>query len=101
MQQAEGLFQFDFNLPIYENLIVSLVNVWHFLRSTSNQARIKQFLSGGGGRKFNMLKSFQGAKKKYMIKAGMWKRSGGSGHVLMEAEARKVCRFHIIQKSIL
>ena len=27
----------------------------------------------------------------------------GSGHILMEAEARKICRFrfHIIQKSIL
>ena len=29
--------------------------------------------------------------------------SGGSGHILMEAEARKIYRFrfHIIQKSIL
>ena len=29
--------------------------------------------------------------------------SGGSGHILMEAEAQKICRFrfHIIQKSIL
>ena len=27
MQQAEGLFQFDFGLPVYENLIVNLVNV--------------------------------------------------------------------------
>ena len=25
----------------------------------------------------------------------------GSGHILMEAEARKICRFRIIQKSIL
>ena len=33
MQQAEGLFQFDFGLPVYENLIVSLVNACHFLRS--------------------------------------------------------------------
>ena len=38
MQQAEGLFQFDFSLPIYENLIVILVNVFHFLRSTSIHA---------------------------------------------------------------
>ena len=29
--------------------------------------------------------------------------SGGSGHILMEAEARKICRLrlHIIQKSTL
>ena len=25
MQQAEGLFQFGFSVPVYENLIVSLV----------------------------------------------------------------------------
>ena len=25
MQQAEGLFQFEFSVPVYENLIVSLV----------------------------------------------------------------------------
>ena len=36
MQQAEDLFQFDFSLPVYENLTVSLVNVCHFLRNTSN-----------------------------------------------------------------
>ena len=34
MQQAESLFQFDFSPPVYENLIVSLVNVCPFLRST-------------------------------------------------------------------
>ena len=38
MQQAEGLFQFAFSLPVYENLIVSLVHVCHFLRSISNYA---------------------------------------------------------------
>ena len=34
MQQAEGLFPFYFSVPVglYENLIVSLVNVCHFLR---------------------------------------------------------------------
>ena len=43
MQQAEGLFQFDFSLPVYENLIVSLVNVCHFLRSTSNYAPYRSY----------------------------------------------------------
>ena len=38
MQRAEGLFQFDFSLPVHANLIVSLVNVCYFLRSTSNYA---------------------------------------------------------------
>ena len=47
MQQAdldEGLFQFDFSLPVYENLIVSLVNVCHFLRSTSNYALYRSYI---------------------------------------------------------
>ena len=43
MQEAEGLFQFDFSLPVYENLIVSLINVCHFLRSTSNYALYRSY----------------------------------------------------------
>ena len=42
MQQAKGLFQFDFSLPIYENLIVNLVNVWHFLRTTSKLCSVQK-----------------------------------------------------------
>ena len=38
MQQAQDLIQCDFSLPVYENLIVSLVNVSHFLRGISNYA---------------------------------------------------------------
>ena len=43
MQQAEGLFQFDFSLPLYEDLIVCLVNVCHFLRSTFNYALYRSY----------------------------------------------------------
>ena len=44
MQLAEGLFQFDFSLPVYENLIVSLVNVCHHVRSTSNYALYRSYI---------------------------------------------------------
>ena len=43
MQVAEGLFHFDFSLPVYENLTVSLVKVY-FLRNISNYALYRSYV---------------------------------------------------------